>query len=734
MAWADGGACLTVADTTAGTSITGTMSQTVAVGEVIVLWVSKDNANTTDGDHSEITSVVDSQSNVWTKAGEHTNGQGAANAGATESAWVCVVTTQLTSGVDTIAAGFSDSRTASTMQARRLTVGAGASVTVVAVAGLSNDAADPGSIALSGLASQEYWFGRFIATESNTLTAITPTASWTTLGQQVANTGTSATSMMSRGEFRILTGTGATSDPTLFAADHASVMVALREDQPLSIDVGPLALGAAFPSPSIDGAMSGSALALAPVFPSSSFVLAPALSALALAPVFPTGRLDLTTSASALALAPVFPTTSLALGLSGSALGLAAVFPTPAVVAPAPPTSAWDLIFVLFDAAHDEQWPVWPIDGNIGHDPAMVGQASLTFPAGDEAPTIFMGATLGQEFPEVSCRAYCRGRRIWTGKSVTVRMVSQGAYGIVEVTFEHSYGHFLRRRQVFAASLAAIDQTDQADDAILIIQKAQIGLSPTIPTGHPGTRTNFGSSTVTVHTGSGLAPSTRILEQSGNNLLDVTVDAIDTHDLAPIMLDQENGTYVLNMTYPFEEEDVTATVIFSQWHGNLSTFEFVSDRLQLANIAAVEGKTAKDAEWDDDPASITLWGETELFAQKPQDADDVNAKVVEAASLIGRQGSAKLTYKAEIIETDGHRFVTNWFWRSRIKIVEAIWNIEVEGAVKTWAMQVANSRMYKLDVVLGEPRVGDIFRHVAGFTGLPGPRLAGNKWRNRRQS
>lgn len=402
---------------------------------------------------------------------------------------------------------------------------------------------------------------------------------------------------------------------------------------------------------------------------------------------------------------------------------------------PVIPESSWGLQFVLFAADHGERWPVFPIDGTIGHDKTMVGQASLTFPMDDDAVTLFMGATLGQEFPEVVCRCYCRGTLIWTGVAITARLATRGAAGVVEVTFEHVYGHFLRRRQIFASALAVVDSgTDQADDAILIIQKNQIGLTPVVPTGHPGTRTDMGSFTVTVDTGSSLAASTRIAEQSGNNLLDVSIDAIEANDLAPVLTDQQTGAFVLGMTYPFQDTDLSDLVIFNQYHGNLASFEFVSDRSQLANVVAIEGKTAKTAEWDSDAPSITLWGEYELFGQKPQDTEDVTAKSDEAAKLLARQSSAKLTYKAEIIETDGHLFVTDWFWRDKVRIYESTFGLNVTGAVTAWTMRVSNSRMYQLDIILGEPRAGDIFRDIIGRTGLDGVRFLGGKYRNRRQA
>lgn len=400
---------------------------------------------------------------------------------------------------------------------------------------------------------------------------------------------------------------------------------------------------------------------------------------------------------------------------------------------PPTPTSSWDVSFVLFDAAHGEQWPVFPIDASIGHDKTMIGSGSLTFPGGDDAPTLFMGAVPGAEFPEVTVRVYCRGTRIYTGVGVAVRQNSSTPNGVCEITFEHAYGHFLRRRQIYNSSLAAIDLTDQADDAILLTQKAQIGATPTIPAGHPGTRTDFGSFTVTVDTGASLAPSIKLLEQSGQSLLDVTQETIEANDLAPVLNDGENGVFQLSMTYPFEDDDLSDLVIFSQYHGNLAAFEYSSDRTSIVNIWGVEGKTANSAAWDSGAHSIALWGEFEGFAQKPQDANDATAKSYVASALTDRHAPAKLTYKATIIETLGHQFVTDFFWRDNVRIYDAVWGLNITGAITAWTMRVSNGRMHELDLIMGEPRELDIVRELVGSAGIPGARLLG-KWRNRRQA
>lgn len=228
MAWSSGGSVGTAQSKTAGSSIALTTSAAVAVGEVVVLVVAKDNVATTDGATSEVTGVSDSSGNTWSKAGEFTNGQGGAASGATCAIWYTQATTAISSG-GTITANFSSSVTAKAVSAWKWAVGSGSTVDVVATATRADDGADPGAVSLSGLTNAEYLFLRGIAGETNSTAQITPTASWTALSTAQTSGGGAASNMAVRGEWRIQTASGATSDPSWTAVDSASVLVALRE-------------------------------------------------------------------------------------------------------------------------------------------------------------------------------------------------------------------------------------------------------------------------------------------------------------------------------------------------------------------------------------------------------------------------------------------------------------------------------------------------------------------------
>lgn len=217
----------TATEDSSDNSITLTTSA-VPVGNLLVLAIAVDNNGTTDADHGEITGVTDSGGNVWTKAREYTNGQGAANAGATISVWFAKVTTALGSG-DAITVALSTSKTAKAISAWEFSLsGRASTVSVESGTQEARDNADAGSLALSGLATRTYLFFRAIAHEGGSV-SMTETSGYTQIS--AASSGGGADSSMSvQGEFKIANVTGETSDPTLgdTGRDNASVFVALK--------------------------------------------------------------------------------------------------------------------------------------------------------------------------------------------------------------------------------------------------------------------------------------------------------------------------------------------------------------------------------------------------------------------------------------------------------------------------------------------------------------------------
>ena len=223
--------------TALGTAVITSSANTIGIGTtatpaadtLILVWIAKTNTGTGDADYSEVTSVTDSKGNNYTKCAEFTNGQGAADAGATISVWRSVTTVAFTDP-STITINLSANVTDLAARARYFTKTAGKKVVIAGtVQTLANDAADPGSMSLASLASKQYLFVRGIASESET-TAFTATASHTSITSLVSTTsGTTDTNIVVAGEYRAVTATGDTSDPTVVAADTASVFFALEE-------------------------------------------------------------------------------------------------------------------------------------------------------------------------------------------------------------------------------------------------------------------------------------------------------------------------------------------------------------------------------------------------------------------------------------------------------------------------------------------------------------------------
>lgn len=207
----------------------GLNTTTAVAGDLVVITVATDNVSTTDGNTNLHTNLTDTAGNTWTKVREFTNGQAAAAGGATVSVWYSVLTGALNAG-QTLTLTLASSVAAKAMQGQRFTIGAGSTIAADAIkADLANDAADPGSMTLSGLANSEHLFFRATAIELATTTH-TSTVGWGGGDHFGTSGGTGNTNMSSYCEWKIATATtSGASDPTVVAADCASVLVAFNE-------------------------------------------------------------------------------------------------------------------------------------------------------------------------------------------------------------------------------------------------------------------------------------------------------------------------------------------------------------------------------------------------------------------------------------------------------------------------------------------------------------------------
>lgn len=200
-----------------------TWSRTVNVGQLLLLIISSDNSETTDSACS-LHTVTDSVGNTYYKARGFVNAQGSAGAGAAVSLFWTIATVQIQTSSTFTVVITNGSVTAKALTGYVFDIDAGTGfLSAEAGLDLANDGADAGSQAISGLTSREYLYVRAIAAET-TSTTFTNTSGFTTI-----TAAASAGGMASKGEFKIATSTGETSDPTTTAVDQASVFVALRE-------------------------------------------------------------------------------------------------------------------------------------------------------------------------------------------------------------------------------------------------------------------------------------------------------------------------------------------------------------------------------------------------------------------------------------------------------------------------------------------------------------------------
>lgn len=232
MAWADTGLAGSTGNASNNNSnVVVTLNAQVGVGsnanDLLVLAVGVNNfSSVSNADEGAVTSVTDTNSNTWTKFREITQGNAATTVGTVCSVWYSRTNTALTTA-NTVTANFSNNtaRDGATALVRRFTVQGGVfplDSTYVISATSSFPSVDLAANADSVLRM------RAVAART-TLTSMTTTAGWTSLG----TTRASATvNQAIFGEFIISAATTAASAPKVSAAaQNASVYVVFREDQ-----------------------------------------------------------------------------------------------------------------------------------------------------------------------------------------------------------------------------------------------------------------------------------------------------------------------------------------------------------------------------------------------------------------------------------------------------------------------------------------------------------------------
>lgn len=218
-------------------AMTLTTAATLEAGNVGVLAIASDNAGAS-GNTNHHTSVTDSGSNTYTKIYEYTYSPGSTAAdGVTVSIWVVRPASNLASGA-TVTMNQSANTAEKCASFYEFTSGAALQQAGTQQTSGANES-HPASLTVSGLTSKEYLFFRVVGKEVNTTTVLTPSTSFTAIDGTRSRNNSAAITI--RGEFRILTGTSATSSPTMnVVCDTASIFVALEEAAGGSTSVVPV--------------------------------------------------------------------------------------------------------------------------------------------------------------------------------------------------------------------------------------------------------------------------------------------------------------------------------------------------------------------------------------------------------------------------------------------------------------------------------------------------------------
>lgn len=212
-----------------GTAVSGSSSltisrvptATVAAGRVLVCMVTQNG--------SIGTNVYDPQDNYWEFAGSYLYSGG----GARTDIWFCTLDVALSTS-NAVTVEFDSNVTHKSMVLWEFSIAPGSYLMVEDAIGVDGTGTSSGSAALSGLASQEYLFVRAMGKRANTTTAITATSGFTSMALTLRSAN-NVSAIAQRGEYRILTGTAATSNPTwATSGNSANLFVAFREYVPIN--------------------------------------------------------------------------------------------------------------------------------------------------------------------------------------------------------------------------------------------------------------------------------------------------------------------------------------------------------------------------------------------------------------------------------------------------------------------------------------------------------------------
>lgn len=217
--------------TVAGLTATVQPSNNMAVGATAVVIVTADNAGS-GGVTGNITTCTDNKGNVYTRQQNNVYDPGVASAGVEIAIFTSVLTVALLFS-DTITVNFGLSTGSRCIHLRSITSSLGGTATYVTGAVGAGGATGAPTITTSSIASGDMVIG-VCGYESNVFRTADDTdtlnGSWSASQNQVANTGTVATSMGLMVQTKVVTAAGAqTYDFTLTSCDTLMAWISLTE-------------------------------------------------------------------------------------------------------------------------------------------------------------------------------------------------------------------------------------------------------------------------------------------------------------------------------------------------------------------------------------------------------------------------------------------------------------------------------------------------------------------------
>lgn len=228
MAISSVGSLGTSVASTSSATLDHTLTANLLSGDWVVMTIVSANSSTTDGDNSEVSSVVANTSVNdinFTKIGEYTNSEGVAASGLTTSLWIGQASKEMVGSLTTIRTTWGSARIQRAVSAWQFRPSNHAGF-VILQSPITPDAVDAsngfGSVAQAAYSTptQDVLYFRGLGKQANTTTALTPTSSFTAITN--ARSQDNAAARCVYGEFILQSSTGATSDPTLAVSGNTA--------------------------------------------------------------------------------------------------------------------------------------------------------------------------------------------------------------------------------------------------------------------------------------------------------------------------------------------------------------------------------------------------------------------------------------------------------------------------------------------------------------------------------